>query len=811
MILPQDLRHSLRIIRKAPGFSGIVVALMALGIGTNAAVFAAVNGILLRPLPYRDPAALMFIRENGQAETPRAMRAGVPDFLDWRAQSTGFSGMAAFAPISFNVAVEGEVERSHAQVVSHDFARVLGVQPALGRFFSADDDRPGEGRVAVVSHAFWQRAFGGRADVLGRSIALNAQPYTVIGEMPAAFSAPEAADVWIPMGFLTGPMLQWRANHMLDIVGRLRDSVSRSQAEVELNAIAQRGWSSDRFMRDGWSVQLSPLTDVMRGPTRPALITMLAAVMAVMLVVCANIASLLLARAAARRQEMAVRLALGASPGRIAKQLLTESGMLAAVGATMGVVLAYFAMGVMRRVVSSQIPHFASLRIDATVLGYTLAMAVGATLLFTTAPVLQLFRGRLALRNTRGGTSDPGRTLLTRLVAGEVAISVMLLVLAVMLVSSFQKLTHADPGFSPERVLTFRITLPAATYATPAQRLSAYERVRSRLGQLSDVRAVGIASSVPFSALGDRRGNSLFVHARHADTRTGQLRTEVDQNQIPTADVRYVDAGFFSALGVRLVRGTVLSPTADASSAPQAVISQTTAQRVFAGEDPIGQRIAVGSDPGTWRTVVGIVEDITNRGLRQAPVEEVYLSLQHFPLGTVAFVVRTRQDPHAIASGVAREVGPLLAGVPVYDVQTMDDRLSSSIGIQRLAATAMRGLALVAFLLAVTGLYGVLAYLVARRTHEFGIRLALGAQPRNVVAMLLRQAIGVVGLGVAVGLATGVAAAQLIRGQLHGVSTVDPLILGIVALVVMSVGALAAYVPAHRGSRADPMVALRSD
>jgi putative ABC transport system permease protein len=719
--------------------------------------------------------------------------------------------MAAFAPISFNVAVEGEVERSQAQIVSHDFARVLGVQPALGHFFAPEDDRPGEGRVTVVSHAFWQRALGGRVDVLGRSIALNAQPYTIIGVMPATFSAPEAADVWIPMGFYTGPMLQWRANHMLDIVGRLRDGVSRTQAEVELNAIAQRGWASDRFMRDGWSVQLLPLLDVMRGPTRPALVTMLAAVMAVMLVVCANIVSLLLARAAARRQEMAVRIALGASPGRIARQLLTESGVLAAVGATLGVVLGYVAMGVMRQMASSQIPHFASLRIDSTVLGYALAMTAGATLLFTAVPILQTFRGRIALRNTRGGTSDPGRTLLTRLVAGEVAISVMLLVLAVMLVSSFQKLTRADPGFSPERVLTFRLTLPAATYATPAQRLSAYERVRGRIGQLPDVRAIGIASSLPFSALGDRRGNSLFVEARHADTRTGQLRTDVDQNQIPTADVRYVDAGFFSALGVRLVRGTVLSSTADASSEPQAVISQTTAQRVFAGEDPIGQRVAVGSDPGTWRTVVGIVEDITNRGLRQAPVEEVYLSLQHFPLSTVAFVVRTRHDPQAIASAVVREVGPLLAGVPVYDVATMDDRLADSVGIQRMAAMAMRGLALVAFLLAVTGLYGVLAYLVARRTHEFGIRLALGAQRANVIAMLLRQAMGVVGLGVVLGLVLGVAAAQFIRGQLHGVSTVDPMILGIVALVVMSVGALAAYVPAHRGSRADPMVALRSD
>ena len=812
MDMLQDVRHALRVMRKAPGFTCIVVLLMTLGIGANVAVFAAVNAVLLRPLPYRDAARLVFVRENGPGETSRAMRAGIPDFLDWRAGSTSVAGMTAYAPIGFNVTFGGEVERAQAQVVSHDFARVLGVQPTLGRFFSPDDDRPGNGRVAVLSHSFWQRAFGARSDILGQRIELNAQPYTVIGVMPAGFTAPEAADVWVPMGFFTGPMLQWRANHMLEIIARLRDGVSPEQADRELNALAQRAWATDPLMREGWSVQVTSLPDVMLGPTRPALVTMFGAVLAVMLVVCANVASLLLARGASRRQEIAVRVALGASPGRIARQLITESGVLAAVGTVAGVAAAYAAMGVIRVMAASQIPHFASLRIDTAVLLYGLAMAMIAALVFTAPPLVQLFRGRVALSNVRGGgSSDPGRGLLTKLVAGEVGVSVMLLVLAVLLVTSFQRLTRIDPGFSPERVMSFRVTLPAATYATATQRLAAYDRVRERLVQLPGVQSVGVASSLPFSSLGDRRGNSLFVYSRHADSRTGALRSDIDREHAPSADVRFVDAGFFTTLGVRLVRGSFISATADATSEPQAVINETTARRVFANDDPIGQRIATGSDPSTWRTVVGVVEDISNRGLRQAPVEEVYLSHQHFPIATVAFVVRTRGEPNAVASMLSREVTPLLPGVAVYDVQPMDERLATSIGVQRIAAGVMRGLALVAFVLALSGLYGVLAYLVARRTHEFGIRMALGARQLDVVGMLLKQAMGIVVAGVAAGLIAGVVGARLLREQLHGVSALDPVVMGGVAVIVVVTGALASYVPAYRASRADPMVALRSD
>ena len=812
MRLPQDVRHTLRVMRKAPGFTFIVTLLMALGIGANVAVFAAVNGILLRPLPYRDASRLVFVRENGPAETSRGMRAGVPDFLDWRAGSTSVAGMAAYAPVGFNVTYNGEVERAEAQVVSHDFARVFGVQPALGRFFSPEDDRPGAGRVAVVSHGFWQRAFGGRHDVLGQSVALNGQPYTVIGIMPAGFAAPEAADVWVPMGFFTGPMLQWRANHVLEIVARLRNGVSLEQAERELNALAQRAWATDQFMRTGWSLELTSIPDALLGPTRPALLTMFVAVLSVMLVVCANIASLLLARGATRRQEIAVRVALGASPARIARQLITESGVLAAIGTAFGVGLAYVALNVIRGVAASQIPHFATLRMDGAVLGYAVAVALAAALVFTIPPLLQVFRGRVALRNVRGAAAnDPGRGLLTKLVAGEVGVSVMLLVLAVLLVMSFQRLTLVDPGFSPERVMSFRVTLPAATYATPAQRLAAYERVRERLVQLPGVQSVGVASSLPFSSLGDRRGNSLFVQARHGDSRTGALRADLDRAHIPTADVRYVDAGFFTTLGVRLVRGTLSSATADASSEPQAVINETTARRVFANEDPIGQRIAVGSDPGTWRTVVGIVEDVSNRGLRQAPVEEVYLTHQHFPVGSAAFVLRGRAEPNDLAAAIVREVTPLLPGVAVYDVQPMDERLVASVGVQRIAATVMRGLALVAFVLALSGLYGVLAYLVARRTHEFGVRMALGARQQDVIGMLLSQAMRIVASGVGFGLVAGVVGARLLQEQLHGVSALDPGVMAAVAGVVIVTGAVASFVPAYRASRSDPMVALRDN
>lgn len=807
----QDVRFALRMMRRAPGFTAIALLLLAVGIGANAAVFAAVNAVLLRSLPYHDAERLVFVRENGPSEISRGMRAGIPDYHDWRTGSQSFSDLAAYASTGFNVVRGDGAERVQAQVASSNLARTLGVQPALGRFFTDDESRPGNARVVVVSHAFWQRALGGRREALGETLALDARPYTVVGVMPEEFVAPEAADVWIPLGFFTGPMLEWRANHMLEIVGRLRPGTSVGQAQRELNTVAARIWEADRLMSAGWTLEVTPLNDVMLGPTRPALVTMLAGVTAVMLIVCANVASLLLARAASRQKEIAVRVALGGSLGQIARQLLTESAVLAAAGGLLGVVVAYAAMGAIDRAAASHLGHFVSLRLDFTVLAYVAAIAVMTTLLLSVAPLLQLRHHRVGVARTRGGTTDPGSRILRPLVAGEVAASVTLLVLAVLLVSSFDRLLRADPGFSTDRTLSFRLTLPPTTYRGPAERLSMYERVRARLAALPGVTAVGFTSSLPFSRPGERRSNSLFVQSRHGDDATGALRTDLDPNAVPKADVRYVDAGFFNAMGLRLSRGAFLDPTADVSSAPQAVINRTTVTRVFGGSDPIGQRIAVGSDPGTWGTVVGVVEDVTNRGLREAPVEEVYLSHEHFPHASMAVLVRTNGDAGAMARVVSREIAALAPDVPVYDVRTMQERLVDSVGVQRLAALVMRALALVAFVLAVSGLYGVLAYLVSRRTHELGVRMALGATSGDVVAMIMRQALLVVTPGIAVGLAGAVGAAQLVRGQLYGVAVIEPAVLAGVASVVLAASAIAVLLPARAGSRVDPMVSLRSD
>ena len=807
----QDVRFALRMMHRAPGFTCIALLLLAVGIGANAAVFAAVNAVLLRSLPYHDAERLVFVRENGPSEISRGMRAGIPDYHDWRAQSRSFTDLAAYTSTGFNVVRGDGAERVQAQVVSANFAGTLGVQPALGRFFTHEESRPGDARVVVVSHAFWQRVLGGRPEALGETLTLDALPYTVVGVMPEEFVTPEAADVWIPLGFFTGPVLEWRANHMLEVVGRLRPGTSVGQAQREMNAVAARIWKTDRLMSAGWTLELTPVNDVMLGPTRPALLTMLAAVTAVMLIVCANVASLLLARAAARRREIAVRVALGASLGRIARQLFTESAVLAATGGFLGVAIAYAAMGAIDRAAASHLGHFVSLRLDLTVVAYAAVIATTTALLLSVAPLLQLRQHRIGLARTRGGTTDPGRRILTPLVAGEVAASVTLLVLAVLLVSSFDRLLRIDPGFSTDRTLSFRLTLPPATYRGPAARLGVYERVRARLAGLPGVTAVGLASSLPFSRPGERRSNSLFVQSRHGDDATGALRTDLDPNGIPKADVRYVDAGFFGAMGLRLSRGALLDPTTDASSAPQAVINRTTATRVFGSSDPIGQRIAVGSDPSTWRTVVGVVEDVTNRGLRGPPVEEVYLSHQHFAHASMAFLVRTNGDAAAMARTVARELAALAPDVPVYDVRTMQERLIDSVGIQRLAALVMRALALVAFVLAVSGLYGVLAYLVSRRTHELGVRMALGATSADVVAMVMRQAMLVVAPGIAVGLVGAVGAARLVRDQLFGVGAVEPTVLGGVAAVVLAASVIAVFLPARAGSRVDPMVALRSD
>lgn len=806
----QDVRFTVRMMRRAPGFTLVALVLLAVGIGANTAVFTAVNAILLRSLPYRDAEQLVFVRENGPSEISRGMRAGIPDYHDWRAQSRSFTDLAAFAATGFNVGTERNVERVQAQIVSANFARTLGVQPVLGRFFSEEENRPGAAGVVVVSYAFWQRTLGGRPDALGTTVSLDARPYTLVGVMPDGFVAPEGADAWIPMGFFSGPMLEWRANHLLEIVGRLRAGTTVAQAQREINGVAARIWASDRLMSAGWTLELTTLHDALLGPSRPALLMLLAAVSAVMLIVCANVASLLLARAAVRRQEIAVRVALGASSGRIARQLLTESAVLATLGATLGGIVAFASLGAIDRLATVYLGHFASVAFHPAVFAYIAAMTVATAALLSAAPLLQLRQHRVTLARTRAATTDAGRRVLTRLVAGEVAGSVMLLVIAVLLVSSFDRLMRADPGFSTDRVLSFRLTLPAVAYQGPATRLAMYARVRSRLAELPGIRAVGMTSSLPFSRPGERRSNSLFVQTRHADA-PGVLRTDVNPNEIPKADVRYVDAGFFTAMGLRLVRGVLLDATADASSDGQAVINRTTAERVFGTTDPLGQRIAVGSDAGTWRTIVGVVDDVSNRGLRETPVEEVYLSHEHFPHGSMAFLVRTRDDPTALAGVISRELAVVAPGLPVYDVRTMQERIADSIGVQRVAAVVMRSLALLAFVLAVCGLYGVLAYLVSRRTHELGLRMALGATNRDVIGLLLRQAMRVVLPGIVIGLVASIAAAQLVRGQLYGVGTVEPWVLGGVALVVLAASAVAVLIPARAGSKVDPMVALRAE
>jgi putative ABC transport system permease protein len=802
----QDLLAALRGLRQHPAFAVVAIGTLGLGIGGTVALFSVVYTLMLRPLPYAAGERLVAVWETGPRDIWARMGVAIPDYEDWRARRTSFDGLGAYMPTSFNLEHGGDAIRVEGQIVSSTLFPLLGLQPALGRGFSAEEDREGAARVILLSHGLWTRLFGTDSSVLGRPLRLNGGAFTIIGVMPKGFRPPTRdgrGDVFAPLGLLGGNLRIWRPTHPLIVLGRVRAGTALSTATREIDAVAREIWATETLWR-GWRLTVVPLRDELFGDLRPAAMAVWGAAVLVLLVTCANLANLLLARGVARRRDLAVRLALGAGIARVTRGLLIESGLIALAGGVIGIVLAVLGVAGARGALAPTLPQLADVSVDGWVLGFAFVLAAATGLLFGSAPAV--WAARVEPHETlREGARSAGGRQRTRvrdaLVAAQVAMSFALVTSATLLMRSLDALREVDPGVRTEGTLTFRVTLPPGTYSDASARATAAERVRSGVVTLPGVVQVGYGSSIPFVEPGTNRGTSVFVEGRPRDERT----------EVLAADVRVVSDGYAEALGIRVLSGRDFSPNDDAVAPRVALVSATMAQRVWPGQDPIGAGIRTGDDHENVYTVVGIVSDVRNRGLRDAPVQEVYVPFRQRPGAAFSVVVKTNADPASLIPAVRAVVARVDPALPPYEMATMGDHLARTLAVPTLASYLSGGLAALAGLVAVLGLHGLVSYAVSLRTREFAVRMALGARSLDMIGLVLRGALLVVLSGIAVGVLLAIAGSGALGALLYGVGAVDVRSLAAVALGLGAVAMAASSIAAWRAGRVEPMAALRTD
>ena len=801
----QDLRYAARSLLRNPGFSLAAVATLALGIGANTAVYSLVRGVLFRPLPFPAPDRLVAVSETYPARNITAMVASPPNFLDWKAQSRSFTALGAYTTTDIALADGGEPERLRATAVTAGFFEALSVAPFRGRIFAAGEFVPGREKVALVSHAVWQRRFGSDPALVGRSIRLDGESYVVAGIMPAGFRFPESGpDLWVPLAF--GPDVgTQRGAHYLDVIGRLRPTASRAQADAEMRAIAASLARQYHDTNDGHGAAVTPLREMLVRSIRPVLLTLLGAVALVTLIACANVANLMLIRAAHRTTELAVRTALGAGRARIARQLLTETLVLAAAGALAALALAATAVDAIVRWSPVDIPRLSEVGVDGGVLLLTAFWTVAAVVLCGLAPVAGIFARppMAALRVAGAGASgQPGPARLRRvLVVAELGIALLLLVGAGLLVRSLARLASVDPGFTAERVLRFDLSLPGARYPDDAKVAAFTRDLLARLRGLPGVQSVGATFGLPLT---DFRYNSTFRVAGR----------DVDPAHEPSAQVRVASREYFSTIRLPVLAGRSFGPQ-DTLGAPIVLIaSRSAAAKFFPNGDAIGQRLRFGARPGSVRLegeIVGIVGDVHDQGLAQDLTPEFYGSLEQAPVSEFSVVLRTGQATGDLAPAVRRTVRQLDAELPVTQLETLSEVVSRSIARPRFTMSLLLVFAATALLLSAVGIYGVTAYAVSQRTREIGVRMALGADPGDVRGLVLRDGLRLAGAGLAIGLVAAFGLTRLLRGLLFEIPPTDLMTHAGVALILLAVVLAASWIPARRAARMDPWRALRAE
>jgi len=789
----QDLRFGARLLLKQPGFTLIAILTLALGIGANTAIFSIVNAALLRPFPYKEPERLVILRER--VSVGGGFSPSYPNFVDWRAQNTVFDAISAVRQNeSFNLTGAGEPERVPGRLVSAEFFSTLGIEPLLGRDFLAEEDSPGATPAAILSYGFWRRRFGNDPGIIGKQLTLNNQSFTVIGITPANFQFGDEADITVPIG-LSAERFRLRGRDPgADVVARLKPNVSEQQAETELNLIAARLEQQFPETNKGRRARVTPLHEFFVGDVRQPLLILLGSVGLVLLIACANVANLLLVRTSARRKEMAVRVALGASRGAIIRQLLTESVLLAALGAALGILLALLGTSFITGHLPDGIPRLHEADVDAPVLVFTLAVSLLTGLLFGLAPALQVSRLNLneGLKEGERGSSGRRQRLRSVLVVGEVALTLTLLIGAGLLIQSFRRVLQVDPGFKVQNLLTMRVSVNNP------------EQLQQNVLNLPGVKSVAVSDGLPF---GMANYPGFIIEGRPGPDNRG-------------AGLRYtVSPDYFQTMGIELIKGRLFT-TEDTRDSPQViVIDEALAQRHFPNEDPIGKRLKQSLPNSPSYEIVGIVRHVEHYRLDgQSPDAQFYTNFNQTPLQTlpnsvrrINLLTRTEGDPLSMASAVRGQVAALNKDQAVYNVRTMEQAVARSVAPRRFSMLLLTVFAVAALALASLGIYGLMSYAVAQRTREIGVRMALGAQSGNVLRLVIGQGMKLALAGVTLGMVASVALTRTMKNLLFGVSATDPATFAGVALLLTLVALLACWIPARRATRVDPLVALRCE
>jgi putative ABC transport system permease protein len=797
-----DLRFAVRQLGKSPGFTAVAVTTLALGIGACAAIFSVVNGVLLRPPPLRDPDRVVAIRETFLPAVPETQAASGKYFA-WQQQAGSFESMGSLASATYNLTGHGQPVRVTAMRMTASALPTFGVAPALGRNFTAEEDRAGQDSVAILSHGLWQRQFGGRADIIDKTIYLNDRAVTVVGVMPRDSPLPERWQLFSP--YAPAPYQRQNLGYSrLDYVyGRLKPGVTLGQAQAELATINVRLAEQDPIAR-GWGVRLLPVVETTVGEVRPVLLSLLGAVGLLLLIACANVANLLLARATARGRELAVRATMGASRGRLIRQLLVESVCLGLLGGLLGLLVAWLGLEALLALAPDTLPRASEIALDGRVLAFTILLALLTGVGFGVAPALQASQVQLhdALKESGRGATAGGRRQRLRgaLVISEVAIALVLLAGAGLLMRSFSRLQHEDPGFRPAGVMTAHIHLQRPKYRTMEQYVTVAQQTVERLAAVPGVQAAAAGICLPFTEYIINRG--FRVEGRPPPANEGT----------PQARLSGVSEDFFKAMGIPLRQGRVFQRS-DVGGPQAVIINEFVARRYFPGENPIGKRLSFAVGDGSWREIVGVVGDVKADKLEGGTTAQIYAPFSQFPDNDMFFIVRSDGPPAAVAAAIRTAVSAIDPNLPIAYLRPLEEWVGLSVARQRYAMTLFGVFSAVALLLAAIGIYGVMAYSVGQRTGEIGIRMALGAQASQVLGSVLGRGAGLVGAGLAVGLAGALMLTRLLEqhAMLFGIRSHDPLTFAAIVILLATSGAAACLLPAIRAARMSPMSVLRSD
>jgi putative ABC transport system permease protein len=793
------LRHACRGLRRQPTFTLIALATLALGIGANTAIVSVIKTVVLNPLPYPEPDRIVVLWELSPEGNQD--RVSVPTFEDWRTEMRSLEALAAYRHVDFAMSGRGDPRNVPALRATPELFAVLRANAMLGRTFTHDESAVGAERVVVVSHGFWSRALGGDPAAIGKPIRLDAEPYTVIGVMPAAFAFPTSTDVevWTPLVFdpkdLHGRSRQARS---LTVVGRLGTGATAAQAQDEVSVLAGRIAASYASSNAGWNARVVAAHEQLVGASRPALMVLMGAVGFLLLIVCANMANLLLARLSSRTREFAVRSALGASRWEVARPILAESILLAAGGGALGLAAAFGGLRVLATLPDTRLPRMDELHVDGALLALTATISLIVALAFGTLPAWQASRAdlRAELSESTGTTASPyARHVLGGLVVIEVALALVLLVGAGLMMRSFSKLLQVDPGFDPGNVVGAQVLLPTTKYRERPSLTRFYEDAIERLRRAPGVRAASAVSALPMSDVGMAMSLPFTVEGQPPP-----------RGEDPLADVRIVAPGYFETMRIRLVAGRFLDARDVETTARTSVINETMARRYFPDRSPLGQVV---QNPHGRSEVVGVVADVRTQGLDTEPKKQVYLPLRQSPMPGMALVARTEQDPLALGEAIQRIIWSVDPEQPIYRLSTMDQLLARAVFLPRLSATLLALFAFAALLLAALGIYGVLSYSVSQRTREIGLRVALGSTGAQTIRLVVRHSLLLVATGGALGLGAAVMLAQAMAGVLYGVGPFDLPAFALSLVVLLAAGLGASLLPALRATRVDPVVALR--